>query len=275
MKRLVPIILLLLVGSAALAHSSGSASYAIAGEVMGAGGNIKSSSAYGVIDVLNGLMLGEAGSSSYRMHAGFMPMAALSVGLLVTSISPSSAYNTGVVDITEIAGAGFAEGATVKLTATGEADIAATGVTVVNAGKITCKFNISGKKTGLWNLVVANIDGSTGDLPGAFNIRTWSSLTMAVNYPNPFNPMAGPTTIVYQLAADTDTALLIFNISHEMIRRWDFAAGQTGGKAGDNSITWDGYDDFQRLSANGVYLLRIVDKRSGKLLAKGKIAVSR
>ncbi|MFH1683973.1 MAG: hypothetical protein ABIA67_03735 [Candidatus Margulisiibacteriota bacterium] len=266
-------LILLLIYSPAFASSS--PSYTVPVYVMGSTGGPVASTAYQVFGSGSGFVVGHKTNTTYVMYEGFTPAAFPALAVLVTSITPSSGYNTGAIDIVDLAGAGFASGATVKFTKSGETDINAANVNVVSSQKITCTFDLTGKSTGNWNVVITNPDTSSGTLPNGFTIKTWASQTLVVNYPNPFNPLTGPTTIIYQLAADTNTAILIFNISHELIYKADFTGGAMGGCAGDNSLTWNGYSAFGEMAANGVYFVRVVDKSSGKVLAKGKIAVSR
>jgi hypothetical protein len=77
-------------------------------------------------------------------------------GPTVTGITPSSGVSTGSVHITNLAGSHFQSGATVKLVRSGQADINATNVTVVNASKITCDFDLTGAATGFWDVIVRN-----------------------------------------------------------------------------------------------------------------------
>jgi hypothetical protein len=86
----------------------------------------------------------------------------------VTAITPNCGRNTGSVAVTNLAGTGFQNGASVRLTKTGQPDIVATGITVVSATKITCTLNLSGKATGSWNVVVSNPDSHSGALPDGF-----------------------------------------------------------------------------------------------------------
>jgi hypothetical protein len=90
----------------------------------------------------------------------------------VTSITPSTGLNTGVVHITNLAGSNFGTGATVALTKSGQTPITATNVTVVSASQITCDFNLSGAATGQWNVVVTNPDSQSGALPNGFTVNT-------------------------------------------------------------------------------------------------------
>jgi hypothetical protein len=88
----------------------------------------------------------------------------------ITSITPNSGTNDGVVHITNLAGGNFQTGATVKLTKTGETDINATNVVVVSASQITCDFDLTGAATGAWDVAVTNPDSQGGTLPGGFTI---------------------------------------------------------------------------------------------------------
>lgn len=89
----------------------------------------------------------------------------------VTSITPSSGVNTGVVHITNLAGSDFQSGATVKLTKSGQSNIDATGVTVVDATRITCDFDLTGAAIGQWNVVVTNPDSQTDQLDNGFTVK--------------------------------------------------------------------------------------------------------
>ena len=89
---------------------------------------------------------------------------------IVSSITPATAANTGAVNITDIIGTGFMYGSGVKLTKTGSPDIIATGVTVAPPAHISCTFDLTGKDTGQWNVVVINPDGTFPTLPNGFTI---------------------------------------------------------------------------------------------------------
>ncbi|MBN1384487.1 MAG: hypothetical protein JW983_06400, partial [Elusimicrobia bacterium] len=84
-------------------------------------------------------------------------------------ITPSHAANTGSVNITNLSGYEFVSGATVKLTMYGETDITATNVSVESLNKITCTFDLTGKRPGKRDIVVSK-SGFTGILTNAFLI---------------------------------------------------------------------------------------------------------
>ncbi len=88
----------------------------------------------------------------------------------VTSITPAEGVNTAPVIITDLSGTGFLPGATAILSKTGEFDIPATGVSVVDPTMITCTFDITGAAIGAWDITVQNTDGQTGTLAGGFNV---------------------------------------------------------------------------------------------------------
>jgi hypothetical protein len=90
----------------------------------------------------------------------------------VTAITPSSGNRGWPVSITNLAGTGFASGATVKLTRTGSSDIAGTSVTVVSATQITCQFNLVGATIGTWNVVVTNPDLQSGTYTNGFTVNS-------------------------------------------------------------------------------------------------------
>jgi C1A family cysteine protease len=88
----------------------------------------------------------------------------------VTGITPNSGQNTGTVHFTNLAGSNFQPGATVRLTRSGQADINATGVVVVNSSRITGDFDLMNAATGLWNVVVTNPDSQSGTLMSGFMV---------------------------------------------------------------------------------------------------------
>ncbi|MDX8551797.1 VWA domain-containing protein [Methanospirillum sp. J.3.6.1-F.2.7.3] len=89
---------------------------------------------------------------------------------VVSSITPSTAQNTGTATISNLAGTGFKTGAKVSLKRSGYADIPASNVVVSSPNKITCRFPLSDKNGGAWNVVVTNTDGHIGTKYGGFSI---------------------------------------------------------------------------------------------------------
>jgi hypothetical protein len=95
----------------------------------------------------------------------------------VSGITPGSGVRGTTVNITDLAGTDFAEGATVKLTRSGRPDIIAASVVVASSAQITCTFHLTGATAGQWNVVVTNPDAQSGTLTNGFTVtRYYSSL---------------------------------------------------------------------------------------------------
>ncbi len=102
----------------------------------------------------------------------------------ISSITPNTGVNTGTVSITDLSGANFRTGATVKLTRTGESAIDGTGVTVVNSNTITCDFDLTGATAGAWNVVVTNSDDQSDTLTDGFTVTALPAPSISSITPN-------------------------------------------------------------------------------------------
>lgn len=96
-------------------------------------------------------------------------------------------------------------------------------------------------------------------------------LTVAmINYPNPFNPKGGQiATFECSSEASVLSTIYLYDMSARLL--WKKAFNISAGAI--NRTTWNGYSDFNELAGNGVYLYRLIDNNSNKLLAKGKVWV--
>lgn len=92
-----------------------------------------------------------------------------------------------------------------------------------------------------------------------------------LNYPNPYDPAAGNTTIGYTLSKPVSITLTIFDLSGGLIAKKSFSASSSGGAAGYNTVTWNGQTDSGDFVGNGIYVYLIVG--DGKVLSKGKLTV--
>ncbi len=88
---------------------------------------------------------------------------------VVTSISPNSGENTGVLEVTDLSGGNFRPGATVSLTKD-TAKIEAADVVVESGSKITCSLDLTGADPGVWDVVVTNPDTKADKLSGGFTV---------------------------------------------------------------------------------------------------------
>jgi len=91
---------------------------------------------------------------------------------VVDSITPNSGNVGDTVHITNLVGASFFSGATVKLSRAGYSDIPATNVVVVSSTQITCDISLPGATAtkGAWDVVVTNPGGPSGTLSNGFTV---------------------------------------------------------------------------------------------------------
>jgi len=87
----------------------------------------------------------------------------------VSSITPGYGVENMVVDITDIAGTGFEEGAAVRLEKPGTT-LTPTEVNVVSGSSITCRLDLTGAPLGGYDVVVRNPDGSEARLAAGFRV---------------------------------------------------------------------------------------------------------
>ena len=129
---------------------------------------------------------------------------------------PRVGGNTGQVTM-YIYGAGFKSTSTAKLTLTGQSDIIAdtTYMTDALGESVLAKFNLKGKTTGVYDLIISTPGDTTLTLPAYFTIQTglrskpWASLsgrdrflinrwqTFYINYGNTSNTDAKGTMLVF------------------------------------------------------------------------------
>lgn len=141
----------------------------------------------------------------------------------VASISPSYGLNAGVTSITALLGSRFGAGATVKLAQSGQPDIAATNVSVVNSGKITADLNLNGAAPGPWDVVVVNPDGQSATLSKAFTV------TLPASAPHVFgtfcvNTAAGLSKGVASVDPATDALIRVIPFATcptRVLSSWD------------------------------------------------------
>ena len=88
----------------------------------------------------------------------------------VNSIAPASAVEgTASVPVTDLEGAAFENGATVRIQNASKT-VNATNVVVVSPNKITCNLDLTGAPLGKYDVIVRNPDGDEGVLGQGFSI---------------------------------------------------------------------------------------------------------
>lgn len=153
---------------------------------------------------------------------------------------------------------------------------------LIVSGILLIIFSVAGASgsfaftVGSQNYVMASVpsDGSSSYF-GVRQIRQAdiSTITsMPKNVPNPFKAQRGEgTTIIYNLSSDTGTKVIIYDITGQAIWQKFLAPGEEGGKAGRNSVFWNGKSDFGDYVGNGVYIYLITS--GSKVLHIGHMAV--
>ncbi len=92
-------------------------------------------------------------------------------GPTVTDMNPAVGINNGPVHIDSIRGTSFRAGATATLRRPGQPDIVAYNLLVESPDEISCDFNLAGKASGKWDVVVRNDDAQWGMLEDGFAIE--------------------------------------------------------------------------------------------------------
>jgi len=213
-------------------------------------------------------------SEAYSIEDRFMGM--VSSTLVVPTITPNQG-TTGNTYIVIVNGANFSAGNTsVVLRVAGKTDILATLVTVESSTSLECTINLTNAPTGKRDVIVT-VPGAAETLQNGFTIISSGpvTLTKLTNYPNPFNPNTGVTTIEYTLSKDATIDYYLFDQLGEVVWHKTCPAGDIGGSAGDNKVTWNGNSDFSEGVPTGVYVLVITAASGDRELARLKIAVLR
>lgn len=112
---------------------------------------------------------------------------------IASSYSPLSARGETTTTVTVI-GANLAATTSIRLVATGQADIPGTSVTVSGDTYLTATFNLTGAATGSWNLVLFN--------PGSYDVVASTPFTVAWPLPvlSSVTPTSAPNTGITNLA---------------------------------------------------------------------------
>jgi len=92
-----------------------------------------------------------------------------------------------------------------------------------------------------------------------------------MNYPNPFKPSVGNTTINYRLTKDAEVKLMIYDFTGRLVYTQVFAAGSNGGRVGENDPTWNGKSFTGASAGNGVCVYFIT--AGGKSIGSGEISI--
>jgi hypothetical protein len=93
-------------------------------------------------------------------------------------------------------------------------------------------------------------DGGTGIQQNTTVGLQSKSFQLVQNYPNPFNPK---TTIQFDLFANDNVELKIYNINGALVR----TLMSEKRPAGSHQATWDGLSDWGSRAASGIYFYKL------------------
>jgi len=79
----------------------------------------------------------------------------------------------------------------------------------------------------------------------------------AANYPNPFRAGSEVTHIQYDLSSAAQVDIWIYTVSGQGVWSFQAAAGSPGGRAGPNTVDWDGRNGSGNVVMDGVYVARL------------------
>ncbi len=101
--------------------------------------------------------------------------------------------------------------------------------------------------TGVWgNHIISDYVAADDPLE-----TTPAMLSIAGNYPNPFNPS---TTISFELGVSGSTEVSIYNLKGQLVRT---LLSPTDLLAGKHNLVWNGCDDSGRSVSSGIYLCNV------------------
>jgi hypothetical protein len=117
----------------------------------------------------------------------------------ITSITPSSGINNGLLSGVDIIGTGFSSSPlpTVKLNMTGQSDISGIDVHYLSPTEITCGFPLNGATVGTWNVVVTNSDGGSVTKSGGFTVIDASTASTVTS----ITPSSGTTNTTVTISS--------------------------------------------------------------------------
>lgn len=152
-----------------------------------------------------------------------------------------------------------------------------TGINPDNA-KVTYAFlSPATLADGLHKIVYEAVDsaGSVSTLE-ANNLIVQSAVEtsvqgLALNYPNPFNPETGSTSIAYTLSKASNINITIHDLMGNQLVKQTYFINTSGGRVGYNEVTWNGRSDSGDMVGNGIYIYLII--ADGKPIGRGKITV--
>jgi len=94
-----------------------------------------------------------------------------------------------------------------------------------------------------------------------------------LTYPTTYNPLSGtPARLAYNLTADQDIMIYMFDISGQNVWTGKYLSGNEGGKAGYNEVPFYGRSEISgSYLGNGIYVYKLV--AGGRIIGTGRMAI--
>jgi len=281
-----PLVLILLSGS--VAHASTSENYLLPVDSASSGGTIGSSDTYVVSSLLGATTSGMISSDSYSSNY-FTPVFMLTQASVTGDPSISGINFDGVTVqnndfvhgqaiitstiFSGIIGVDISEEAS-YLVIDGTASPFSSLSYNQTTGLLTSGFSYP---DGIHTVTIEaqDIVGNSSIFSRTVTVKASSDILamQAGAYPNPYNPETGNLKIGYNLNADANITIYIFNEIKQLVWKKTFFSGNDGGKFGYNEYAWNGKTDFGTAISGGAYLIYI--SSGTKVVGKTKLAVIR
>jgi hypothetical protein len=168
---------------------------------------------------LNGALTGQwnvtvtnPGSTSGTLSNGFTVIPAGPAPTLLR-ITPNSGNSSSAVNIRNLTGTNFISGASVILSRTGNPDLYASDVIVLDSTNLTCTFTLpAGTSPGSWDVTLRNTDGQSGVLPNGFTVNNPGPVITGIS---PDSGLTGNSITITSLAGSgfQNGATVILNSS--------------------------------------------------------------
>jgi hypothetical protein len=180
---------------------------------------------------------------------------------LITSITPNSGDNDGVVSISDLSGSRFVYGATFLLRDDSMTEYVATNVEWIGKAKLIGNLDLLGLAGGSYDVVIRNPDGQEVVLVDGFTVDGvgtgigspgLATNALYQNHPNPFNPT---TTIEYSIEKRGHVTLKIYNAAGQLVR--SLVDEIQSPRSTGFSIVWNGRNDDGVPVASGMYLYKL------------------
>lgn len=156
--------------------------------------------------------------SMFRLYlAGLIMLVVIAVPVAadsptITSISPAEGYNSGSISGVVITGTNFnltSSLGSVMLMKSGETNITASITSPSSSTtSLTCRFDLSEKSTGTWDVIVTNQDGSYSIYASGFTVRSAMSLTSVSPASEKTNNSSVPVTVTGTGLSDVSSMYL-------------------------------------------------------------------